>query len=144
MPLPFLYIHTHAVGAYYYNDKSREMSVNTEYTLWNMIDRCNISMRQAWDDCNILSLFFFNYVTQEEPFPCLRLDYELHCPLSYRALLPEATTTLPPVTHRNNVDVKLTDRGLTLIKQWEIHFNREEAVSGDKISQIGGAEGLTR
>lgn len=86
-----------------------------------MIDRCNISVRQARDDYNILSLFFFNYVTQKEPFPCLPLDYELHCPRSFWAFLPETKT--PP--QRNSVDVRPTDRELTLIKHWEIHFQKE-------------------
>lgn len=82
-----------------------------------MIDRRNIGTRQARDDYNIL--FFFNLVTQEEPFPFLPLDYELHCPLSYWAFLPEAPKNPP---QRNNVDVRLSDRELTLIKEWEIHF----------------------
>lgn len=86
-----------------------------------MSDRCNISKRQARDDYNILSLFFFNYVTQEEPFPSLPLDYELHCPLSYWVFPPRGQK--PP--QRNNVDVSLTDRELTLIMQWEIHFQKE-------------------
>lgn len=82
-------------------------------------------------------LFFFNYVTQEEPFPCLPLDYESRCPVSYWAVLPEAKK--PP--ERNNVDVRLTDRELTLIKQWEIHFQRKEAACGDKMTLKYEAEG---
>lgn len=41
------------------------------------------------------------------------------CPIG--PLLPEAKN--PP--QRNNVDVSLTDRELTLIMQWEIHFQKE-------------------
>lgn len=100
-----------------------------------MIDRCNISMRQAWDVYSILSLFFFNYVTQEEPFPCLPLDYELCRPLSYWAMLPEAKNP-----HRGTMLMSdFTDRELTLIKQWEIHFQRTEAACGDKTTlQVRG------
>lgn len=52
------------------------------------------------------------------------------------ALLPEAKGKKkkknPP--QRNNVDVRLTDGELTLIKQWEIHFQREEATCGDETT----------
>lgn len=95
-----------------------------------MIDRCNIGMRQARDDFSILSLFFFNYVTEEEPFPCLPLDYELCRPLSYWAVLPEAKNP-----HRGTMLMSdFTDRELTLIKQWEIHFQRKEAAWRDKTT----------
>lgn len=101
-----------------------------------MIDRCNIGIRQARDNYNILSLFFFNYITQKEPFPRLPLDYELRCSPSYRgALLPEAKggkKKNPP--QRNNVDVRRTDGELNLIKQWEIHFQRKEATCGDETT----------
>lgn len=99
-----------------------------------MIDRCNIIIRQAWNGYNILSLFFFNYVTQDEPFPCLPLEYEMCCYLCYWALLPEAEN--PP--WRNNVDVRLTDWELNLIKQWEIRFQRKETTCGDKMTQVWG------
>lgn len=95
-----------------------------------MIDRCNIGMRQARDDFSILSLFFFNYVIEEEPFPCLPLDYELCRPLSYWAVLPEAKNP-----HRGTMLMSdFTDRELTLIKQWEIHFQRKEAAWRDKTT----------
>lgn len=48
-----------------------------------MIDRYIMGVRQARDDYNIRSLFFSNYVTQEETFPCLPLDYESCCYLSW-------------------------------------------------------------
>lgn len=54
-----------------------------------------------------------------------------------RPLLPEAKGEKkkkknPP--RRNNVDVRLTDGELNLIKQWEIHFQRKEATCGDETT----------
>lgn len=104
------------------------MSVNTKNVPpWKMIDRCNIGIRQARDNYNILSLFFFNYITQKEPFPRLPLDYELRCSASYQGRPNSQRPREKKTPQRNNVDVRLNDGELNLIKQREIQGRKRRA-----------------
>lgn len=102
-----------------------------------MIDRCNIGIRQAWDDYNILSLFLFQLCCTRRAisFPSCWLWIALFSVLL--GFTPRGQK--PP--RRNNVDVTLTDRGLNLIKQWEIRFQRKEATCGDKKTLEHEAKG---
>ena len=124
--LPFFYVsYTHSMCVLLLWSIKRNVSEHIEHTQWNMIDRCNISMRQARDDFNILSLFLLLSITlpkKKSHSLALRFDYESLCPRSYWAFCPRGPQKK---SHRRTMAMSVADRELTLIKQWEIHLQRK-------------------
>ena len=91
----------------------------------------------AWDKLEMTAISFpFSFsITLHEK------SHFLACLLIMNCAVLCPTGPFPPrgqkPPQRNNVDVSRTDGELTLIKKWEIHFQRKEAACGDKTLKYG-------